>query len=106
MSYASATALEQKGHWKSENSTIVTRALSGPLAGSPASEILTGASSNGGGSDAAFLTSARTAATVLPSAKLFIATDASLRLYPHVGSFMRHSAIFIVQPHVHCSSRM
>ncbi len=78
--FASEMAFWQKGHWKSENSTMVTFALSGPLLGSPASEICTGSSKVGGGSEAAFFTSARTWVTVLPAAKLFIATDASFRL--------------------------
>ena len=46
------TTVEQYGHWKSENSTMVSFALSGPRTGSPAVEILIGSSNTGGGSSA------------------------------------------------------
>ena len=55
MAFASGAAFEQKGHWKSENSTMVMRALAGPFHGSPVMEMLTGGSRKGGGSSAIFL---------------------------------------------------
>src|SRR6185312_9257877 len=106
IAFVSETALLQKGHWKSENSTMVTRALAGPRTGSPVVEIFTASSSTGGGSVAIFFRSARIAASVLPAEISFATVFPSLRLMAQLGSFTRHSAIFISQPHEHCSERI
>src|SRR3954449_10608069 len=77
------TAIEQYGHWKSENSTSVTLALAGPLEGAPFVEIAMGSSSNGGGGGGAIFEVSRilcTSAGLLPAATLFRASSASARL--------------------------
>src|SRR5947209_4352306 len=104
-----ATALEQKGHWKSENSTSVIFASAGPVEGELAVGMFTAFSNNLPSGVCAYLdafASATAAASVLPFLNASTITDAMPLLNPQPGSFTRHSAIFMPQPHEQSCVRM
>src|SRR5207302_7398562 len=96
-----STALEQYGHWKSENSTGTIRAFAGPVTGEPSVGIATGSSSSfGSGRCPNFdsLASAMAAASVFPFLIDSTRVADSPRLKAQLGSLTRHSAIFMPHP--------
>src|SRR4029077_15948805 len=102
-----ATALEQNGHSKSENSTSVIRALAGPFDGAP----LMGrgiAASSSVGAELLRLTKSESATAFAGSFFSRIALtmiSANARLSPQLESFIRHSATFMSQEQTQACSR-
>src|SRR5947209_2837144 len=84
-------------------------AFCGPINGDPATGIFTGSSSTllWSGACAYFdaLAAATASASLLPPLIESTITDASPLLYEQFGSFTRHSASFMAQPHTQSFSR-
>src|SRR5689334_5081518 len=98
-----AAALVQYGHSKSENSTIVSRAFAGPLAGAPLIGSGTGFSRTLGAPVRRATRSECSMAycTSWPSWTALTTIWANPRLSLHLGSLMRHSASVMLHEQRH-----